>query len=93
MKFSTIALALSAIVAPSAAEYVCHTDTFFTFDADGTPSAAAQKFLGSALVGAFNEAYASVDDITMDSDDIEDVSSNIYLVCCSQLLSLLLNML
>jgi hypothetical protein len=76
MKFSTIALALSAIVAPSAAEYVCHSDAFFTFETDTTPSAAAQEFLGSALVITFNEAYASVDGITMDGDDTEDVSSN-----------------
>jgi hypothetical protein len=79
MKFSTIVLALSAIVAPSAAEYVCHSDAFFTFDTDSTPSGAAQKFLGSALVDAFNDAYASVDGITMDGDDIEDVSNNILL--------------
>ena len=80
MQFSTIALLLSAIIAPSAAEYVCHSDASFTYDADGMPSAAAQKYLGSALVDAFNEAYENVADITMDSDDIEDVSNYIYFV-------------
>jgi hypothetical protein len=79
MKFSTIALALSTIVAPSMGEYVCHTDAFFTFDHDNaTPSKDAQKFLGLAMVDAFNEAYASVDDITMDGDAIETVSNYIF---------------
>ena len=63
-------------IAPSAAEYVCHVDSFFTFDSDTTPSADAQKFLGSVQVIAFNEAYENVDGITMDGDDIEDVSYN-----------------
>jgi hypothetical protein len=79
MKFSTIALALSTIVAPSMGEYVCHTDALFTFDHDNaTPSKDAQKFLGNAMVDAFNEAYASVDDITMDGDAIETVSTYIF---------------
>ena len=78
MKFSTIALLLSAIIAPSAAEYVCHSDASFNSDVDSMPSAAAQKYLGSALVDAFNEAYAGVDGITMDSDDVEGVSIMLF---------------
>ena len=79
MKFSTIALALSTIVAPSMGEYVCHSNAFFTFDATTTPSIEAQKFLASSMVDAFNDAYASVDDITMDGEAIETVSS--YISC------------
>ena len=78
MKFSTIALLLSALIAPSAAEYVCHSDASFNSDVDSMPSAAAQKYLGSALVDAFNEAYAGVDGITMDSDDVEGVSIMLF---------------
>ena len=71
MQFSTIALLLAALIAPSAAEYVCHSDASFNSDVDTMPSAAAQKYLGSALVDAFNEAYAGVDGVTMDYDDVE----------------------
>ena len=85
MKFSTIALALATIfiaTSPSAllvsAEYVCHIDTFFTFDSDSdlttTPSQTAQEFLRSVMVDTFNEAYVNVPDFYMDSDIIEDVS-------------------
>jgi len=60
MKFSTIVLALATIVAPSAAEYVCHTEAIFTYASDDTPSISneAQEFLGSVMVDTFNEAYA-----------------------------------
>jgi succinate dehydrogenase hydrophobic anchor subunit len=80
MQFSTIALLLAALIAPSAAEYVCHSDASFNSDVDTMPSAAAQKYLGSALVDAFNEAYAGVDGVTMDYDDVEEVSNSFYFV-------------
>ena len=80
MKFSAIALLLTALIAPSAAEYVCHSDASFNSDVDSMPSPAAQKYLGSALVDAFNEAYVGVDGITMDYDDVEEVSSWLLLL-------------
>ena len=60
MKFSTIVLALATVVAPSAAEYVCHIEAIFTYASDDTPfiSNEAQEFLGSVMVDTFNEAYA-----------------------------------
>ena len=69
MKFSTIVLALATVVAPSAAEYVCHTEAIFTYASDDTPSIStkAQEYLGSVMVDTFNEAYATKvikDDVT-----------------------------
>lgn len=72
--FTTAAIALATIAAQSAAEYVCHGDTFFTFDSNASPSKEAQKFLGAIIIDTFNEAYARFNDMHMDAEKNEDVS-------------------
>ena len=69
MQFSTLVLVLATVVAPSAAEYICHTEAIFTYESDDTPSIStkAQEYLGSVMVDTFNEAYATKvikDDVT-----------------------------